>query len=320
MTDSGILIVGSLNADLVVRTERFPGPGETVRGSELATLPGGKGANQAAAAALLGGDVRMLGAVGADAHGELLTEALRRAGADVDGVRRIEGVATGTAMITVNADGENTIVVSPGANDRLTAADVGGGDASGSDASGGDVNGGDVFGGRGVLGLCLEIDTSVVLAAAQRARAEGATVLLNLSPYAEVPEELLAATDVLLVNEHEASTLLGVDVESVDAPEVASRLAGRGIRRAVVTRGAEGALVFDDGQSSTVPAVPVTAVDTTGCGDAFMGALALRLAAGDALAAAAAFAAAVGAYAATGHGAQSAYPTLAALEAFRAAR
>jgi len=305
MTDSGILIVGSLNADLVVRTDRFPGPGETVRGSELATLPGGKGANQAAAAALLGGDVRMLGAVGADAHGELLTGSLRRAGADVDGVRLIDGVATGTAMITVNADGENTIVVSPGANDRLTADDVRGSDA---------------FSGRSVLGLCLEIDTSVVLAAAQRAGADGATVLLNLSPYAEVPEELLAATDVLLVNEHEASTLLGVDVESVDAAEVASRLAGRGIRRAVVTRGSEGALVFDDGESATVPAVPVTAVDTTGCGDAFMGALALRLAAGDALVRAAAFAAAVGAYAATGHGAQSSYPTLAALEAFRATR
>jgi ribokinase len=305
MTDSGILIVGSLNADLVVRTDRFPGPGETVRGSELATLPGGKGANQAAAAALLGGDVRMLGAVGADAHGELLTGSLRRAGADVDGVRLIDGVATGTAMITVNADGENTIVVSPGANDRLTTDDVRGSDA---------------FSGRGVLGLCLEIDTSVVLAAAQRAGADGATVLLNLSPYAEVPEELLAATDVLLVNEHEASTLLGVDVESVDAAEVASRLAGRGIRRAVVTRGSEGALVFDDGESATVPAVPVTAVDTTGCGDAFMGALALRLAAGDALVQAAAFAAAVGAYAATGHGAQSSYPTLAALEAFRATR
>ncbi|GAB3572706.1 ribokinase [Leifsonia lichenia] len=303
MTDSGILIVGSLNADLVVRTDRFPGPGETVRGSELVTLPGGKGANQAAAAALLGGDVRMLGAVGADAHGELLTGSLRRAGADVDGVRRLDGVATGTAMITVNADGENTIVVSPGANDRLTADDV---STSGA------------FSGRGVLGLCLEIDTSVVLAAAQRAAAEGATVLLNLSPYAEVPEELLAATDVLLVNEHEASTLLGVDVESVDAAEVASRLAGRGIRRAVVTRGSEGALVFDDGERATVPAVPVTAVDTTGCGDAFMGALALRLAAGESLTAAAAFAAAVGAFAATGHGAQSSYPTRAALDAFRA--
>lgn len=305
MTDSGILIVGSLNADLVVRTERFPAPGETVRGSELVTLPGGKGANQAAAAALLGGDVRMLGAVGADAHGELLTGSLRRAGADVAGVRRIDGTATGTAMITVNADGENTIVVSPGANDRLTADDVRDSDA---------------FTGRGVLGLCLEIDTAVVAAAAQRAAADGATVLLNLSPYAEVPEELLAATDVLLVNEHEASTLLGVDVESVDPAEVASRLAGRGIRRAVITRGSEGALVFDDGDHATVPAVPVSAVDTTGCGDAFMGALALRLAAGDTLADSAAFAAVVGAYAATGHGAQSSYPTIAQLDAFRASR
>lgn len=305
MTDSGILIVGSLNADLVVRTDRFPGPGETVRGSELVTLPGGKGANQAAAAALLDGDVRMLGAVGADAHGDLLTDALRRAGADVDRVTRIDGVATGTAMITVNADGENTIVVSPGANDRLTADDVRGSDA---------------FSGRGVLGLCLEIDTAVVLAAAERASAAGATVLLNLSPYAEVPQALLTATDVLLVNEHEASTLLGVDVEAVSPEEVASRLADRGIRRAVITRGSEGALVFDDGAHESVPAVPVTAVDTTGCGDAFMGALAVRLAAGETLASAAAFAATVGAYAATGHGAQSSYPTLAQLHTFRASR
>lgn len=303
MSRNGILIVGSLNADLVVRTDRFPAPGETVRGSALSTLPGGKGANQAAAAALLGGDVTMLGAVGGDAHGELLLASLTDAGSDVSQVRVVDGVATGTAMITVDAHGENTIVVSPGANDELSVDDI---------------EGSESFGDRAVLGLCLEIDLGVVAAAAGRAHAAGATVLLNLSPYAAVPADLLAVTDVLLVNEHEASLLLSVDVESATPWAVAAAFADHGIRRAVITRGGEGSLVFDGDEVSTVAAVAVTAVDTTGCGDAFMGALAVRLAAGDGLADAAGFAAAVGAFAATKEGAQSSYPTLAELEAFRA--
>jgi ribokinase len=307
MSRTGLIIVGSLNADLVVRTDRFPRPGETVRGTSLATLPGGKGANQAVAAARLGGEVTMVGAVGDDPHGSLLCESLDSAGVDTSRVRRVAGAATGTAMITVNEQGENTIVVSAGANGELSATDV---------------RSGDGFDGRAVLGLCLEVDLSVVTAAASRGHDDGLTVLLNLSPYSEVPPELLAATDVLLVNEHEAALLFGLSTDDAadvhDADGIARGLDGLHIPRAVVTRGSDGATVFDHGTVTRVDARRIDPVDTTGCGDAFMGALALRLARGDDLTEAARYASAVGAFAATREGAQSSYPTSDELAEFTA--
>jgi len=301
MSRDGIVIVGSLNADLVVRAERFPQPGETVRGGALATLPGGKGANQAAAAGRLGGDVRIVGVVGDDANGALLRRSLQAHGVDVSWLSRAREVATGTALITVTDDGENTIVVSPGANAALAVPEV-------RDST--------AFDGCAVLGLSLEIDLDVVTAAAERAHDAGILVMLNLSPFAVVPGRLLELTDVLLVNEHEASLLLGLDVETAGAAEVVAALHGLGIVRAVITRGSAGSLVVDEGEVAAVAAIPVRAVDTTGCGDAFMGALTVRLAAGASLTAAVRFAAAVGAYAATGHGAQSSYPTLEQLRGF----
>lgn len=267
----------------------------------MSTLPGGKGANQATAAALLGGDVRIVGAVGDDSNGELLRGSLETAGVDTSWLSTVTGVATGTAMITVTGNGENTIVASPGANEALTAAHVCGADA---------------FSCRVVLGLCLEIELDVVSAAAERAHEAGVVVLLNLSPFTSVPRELLALTDVLLVNEQEATQLLGVDVESADPAAVLAELARLGITRAVVTRGPAGSFVVDSGVFTTVDSFAVRAVDTTGCGDAFMGSLAVRLAAGDSLAVAAQFATAVGAFAATGEGAQSSYPTLPQLTEF----
>ena len=279
-----IVIVGSLNADLVVRTERFPKPGETLHGSDLAILPGGKSANQAVAAGRLGGTVRMIGAVGDDGNGALLRDSVAAAGADTTHVAVREGVATGTAVITVDAAGENTIVISAGANGTLTPDDVPA----------------DAFDDAGVLGLCLEVSIDVVLAAARAAHAAGVTVLTNLSPFGDVPAELLALTDVLLVNEHEAESL-----------------GEHGVARSIVTRGGSGCLVHDgDADPVSIDAVRVEPVDTTGCGDAFMGSVALRLAAGDSLVDAARFAVGVGAYAATKAGAQASYPTTAELEAF----
>ncbi|OIH92571.1 ribokinase [Curtobacterium sp. MCBA15_001] len=279
-----IVVVGSLNADLVVRTERFPKPGETLHGSDLQTLPGGKSANQAVAAGRLGGTVRMIGAVGDDGNGALLRDSVAAAGADTTHVAVRQGTATGTAVITVDGHGENTIVISGGANATLTPDDVPA----------------DAFADAAVLGLCLEVSIDVVLAAARAAHEAGVTVLTNLSPFGDVPRELLDLTDVLLVNEHEAE-LLG----------------DHGVARVVVTRGSAGSVVHDgDAAPVEVPAIPVEAVDTTGCGDAFMGAVALKLAAGDALVDAARFAAGVGAYAATGVGAQASYPTTDQLEAF----
>ncbi|WP_182047667.1 ribokinase [Curtobacterium sp. ME26] len=281
---TGIVVVGSLNADLVVRTERFPQPGETLHGSDLAILPGGKSANQAVAAGRLGGTVRMIGAVGDDGNGMLLRESVASAGVDTTHVAVRQGVATGTAVITVDAAGENTIVVSGGANATLTPEDLPA----------------DAFDGTGVLGLCLEVSLDVVLAAARAGHAAGATVLTNLSPFGAVPQELLDLTDVLLVNEHEAAAL-----------------GDHGVARSIVTRGGAGCVVHDgDAEPVEVAAVRVDPVDTTGCGDAFTGAVALRLDAGDSLVEAARFAVGVGAYAATKPGAQASYPTTSELESF----
>ena len=294
-----IVVVGSLNADLVVQVERMPAPGETVRGSELTVLPGGKGANQAAAAALLGGQVAILGAVGDDANGRLLLDAAARAGVDTRAVARLDGTATGTAVISVDARGENSIIISAGANGHLTPESLAE----------------EFFTDAAVLCLCLEVSEATVLAAARYARAAGAQVLLNLSPYQEVVPELLEQVDVLLVNDHEAGDLLGRDVVDAGWDAVLSALVAVGVRRAVVTLGSRGSVVLDstapaDERVLEVPAVEVTAVDTTGCGDAFTGALAQQLAAGATLVEAARFAARVGAFAATRAGAQASYPTL----------
>ncbi|WP_347352762.1 ribokinase [Intrasporangium sp.] len=290
-----VAVVGSLNIDLTVRTERFPEPGETLTGSELVTAPGGKGSNQAVAAAVLGSRVHLVGAVGADANGDVLLHHGRAAGVDVTAVRRLEDHATGSAMIVVNAAGENTIIVSPGANgalrpDAVTRAGLGG---------------------ATVLCLCLEVPVETVLAAARVGQQAGAQVLFNLSPYAAVPPELLAATDVLLVNRAEAGLLLGGQSVGPGWRGALDGLRTLGIERAIVTLGAEGSVVLDaaDPQApvTEVAAVPVDVVDTTGCGDAFTGAVAHRLAAGSSLVEAARFAAEVSALAATAAGAQSSY-------------
>ncbi|MCC3284046.1 ribokinase [Arthrobacter caoxuetaonis] len=300
MSGNKVVVVGSLNADLTVRTERFPQPGETLTGSELVIVPGGKSANQAAAAAILGADVVLCGAVGADGHGDLLLEAAAGAGVDISAVVRREGTATGTAMIVVDAAGENTIIVSPGANGTLQGSDL--------PAS--------LFTDAAVLCLSLEVPLETVVAAAESAHSAGAQVLLNLSPYRDVPRDLLALTDVLLVNVHEAGQLSGIGDPAADWPAVTQSLATRGIGRAVVTLGAGGSVVLDPSSQPAVqaiPATPVDAVDTTGCGDAFTAAVAARLARGSTLAEAAAFASRAAALAAAGPGAQTSYPALATL-------
>ena len=289
---------GSLNLDLTVRVERFPQPGETVGGSELATAPGGKSSNQAVAAALLGSPTRLIGAVGDDANGTFLLDRARSAGVDVSGVRPDPQRATGSAMIVVDAAGENTIIVSPGANgghrpDSLDPA---------------------AFADAGVVCLCLEVPTAAVRAAAEHGRRVGAQVLLNLSPYAEIPAGLLALTDVLLVNATEAALVLERQGVAENWSDTLDAFAARGVERVVVTLGAAGSVVLDAGADEPVTLidpVEVEVVDTTGCGDAFTGALAHRLAGGSSLIDAARFAAQVSALAATDHGAQSSYQTFA---------
>ncbi|MFE0043447.1 ribokinase [Streptomyces albireticuli] len=308
-----VLVVGSANADLTVRVDRRPGAGETVLGTDLVESAGGKGANQAAAAARLGARTALLARVGDDAFGELLLEGQRAAGADVRHVRVEKGARTGTALIVVGPDGDNTIVVSPGANARLSPADVTGAR--------------EVVAASAVVSLQLEVPPETVRAAVGVARETGTRVVLNPSPApAELEPELLAAADPLVVNEHEARQLSGL---AGGGPEEWARaLRGRGARSVVVTLGGDGALVLDAGpgagrtaapgvepgagpaadEAVRVPGVRVRAVDTTGAGDAFTGALATRLARGASLAGAARYAVRVGAASVTRPGAQPSYP------------
>jgi ribokinase len=300
-----IVVVGSLNADLTVYCERLPLPGETVQGSGFAISPGGKGANQAVAASLLGGNVSLVGAVGNDANADLLLSSATEAGVDVGHVRTA-ATETGVAVISVDANGENVIIVSAGANGTLSPTDV--------------AAAGDILDGAAVVCLCLEVPMATVLAAAQAGHDAGATVLLNLSPYADVPAAMVDLTDVLLVNAREAALFLGdgsavpgPDASDADWDSIRLRFAERGIRQAVVTLGSQGSVVLDslapeDRRLIRVSSPHVRAVDTTGAGDAFTGAVAVGLAAGGALAHVAAFASAAGALATTGRGTQGAYP------------
>jgi ribokinase len=299
MYDYDLLVVGSANADLVIGVERRPGPGETVLGSDLAVHPGGKGANQAVAAARLGARTALLARVGDDAHGRLLLDAQRAAGVDTVGVL-VGGAPTGVALITVDPSGDNSIVVSPGANGKLTPADI---RAAGS-----------LFHASRVVSAQLEIPLETVVEVV-RTLPPGTRFVLNPSPPRPLPQEVLAACDPLIVNEHEARVLLG-EAGVSDVPEDWARLLlARGPRSVVVTLGARGALVASAEGVARVPSVRVEAVDTTGAGDAFTAALAWRLGSGESLADAAAYAARVGAAAVTRAGAQESYPTAAEVAA-----
>ncbi|MFB7930921.1 ribokinase [Streptomyces sp. NPDC056039] len=299
MYDYDLLVVGSANADLVIGVERRPGAGETVLGSDLAVHPGGKGANQAVAAARLGARTALLARVGDDAHGRLLLESQRDAGVDTVGVL-VGGAPTGVALITVDPSGDNSIVVSPGANGRLAPEDVSAAAC--------------LFQSSRVVSAQLEIPLETV-AAVVRNLAPDSRFVLNPSPPRPLPSEVLAACDPLIVNEHEAKVILGSSAVG-DSPEDWARiLLAKGPRSVVVTLGGEGALVASSEGVSRITSVKVDAMDTTGAGDAFTAALATRLGAGASLAEAAAYAARVGAATVTKEGAQASFPTAAEVAA-----
>ena len=296
MSTCGVItVVGSINVDLISQVRRHPQPGETLHGTGGQMLPGGKGANQAVAAAKLGGDVRMIGAVGTDAQAEVGLAGLRAAGVDLTGVREIEG-PTGLAIVTVAEDGENTIVVIAGANDSVDAAQV-------------------------TAAKNMIAASSIVVCQGEIPR-EGIEALPalvtgrflhNPAPVMELDPAVLRTSDPLVVNEHEAALVLAQldpDAEVPEAPEqIVGALREAGIASVVLTLGAQGSLVADADGTHRIPAAPVTAVDTTGAGDAFIGALAVGLARGETLPDAARLASRVGAFAATGQGAQPSYPS-----------
>jgi ribokinase len=256
-----VLVVGSLNTDLVVKTPRFPQPGETISGEDLQVIPGGKGANQAVAAARLGTNVSMLGRVGKDNFGDFLLNNLQANHVDTQFVQR-DDASTGTATIIVDGNGQNSIVLSAGANGKVSLADVD--HASFADFS--------------LLLLQLEIPIPTVLRAAQRARENGLRVILNPAPAQSLPEELIALADFLIPNETELSLLTGMEVKDIPSAEQAARvLLERGVKNVIVTLGSKGALIVDKYTSIKVDTFKVNVVDTTAAGDAFIGGFASRL-------------------------------------------
>lgn len=296
-----ILVVGSLNMDLVVRAARHPAPGETVLGEAFQTFPGGKGANQAVAAARLATTpVRMIGRVGADAFGEALVTGLAADGVATTWVQRDAAAPTGVALITLDQAGQNTIVVAPGANARLTPEDVEAAAAA--------------FEGVAVVVVQLEIPLATVARAITLAHARGARVLLNPAPAQPLPAAMLAAVDDLLPNQTELAQLTG----EADYATAARQLLGAGVGRVVVTLGGEGVCLFDGEGRSALAAHPVTVVDTTAAGDAFTGAYAAALAEGRPAREALAWGNAAGALAVTRAGAQPALPTRREVEALLA--
>ena len=294
-----VAVVGSANADLVLDIDHRPAPGETILGSDVVVTPGGKGANQAVAAGRLGGDVTFVGCLGEDGNGGILRASLTDAGVDLSGLRTVDA-PTGIAVIMVTPDGENSIIVAPGANRHLTPRML-------------DEH--EQWRAADVVVLQLEIPVESVTKVATEAPGR---VVLNTAPAAELPAEVLALADPLVANESEAHFLLGD--QHGDGVELAERLLGLGSRSVVLTLGSAGSVVVERGaggelRTEVVPARRVTAVDTTGAGDSFVGAMAMRLSEGEGLTAAVRLATSVAAIAVGRRGAQESFPTLAEVEA-----
>jgi ribokinase len=290
-----IVVFGSLNVDLLFRLEALPRPGETVLCPGYEVAPGGKGANQATAAARAGAAVRMIGHVGSDGFAAVARAALAAAGVDATGIKTSTR-PTGIAVIAIDRAAENQIMVASGANLDACADDVG-----------------DDLLAPGVTVLCQnEVPQTATAALLRRAAARGARTILNLAPAAAVPAAVLRSVDVLVVNEVEARALVG----GSEAPATLAReLAARHALTCVVTLGARGALAAGPQGELRIGALPVTAVDTTGAGDAFVGALAAALDLGHALDAALARASVAAGLACTKVGAQASQPSAAEIEA-----
>lgn len=264
MDREGILVIGSSNMDLVAVTERFPEPGETVLGNRFQMFPGGKGANQAVCCARLGGRTYFIGCVGRDLFGKQLALSMEQHGVDVRYLVLDEDAPSGTALITVNNDGQNQIVVVPGSNMKLTPGDL--------------QSNIHLFREVSTVIVQLEILEETVATAASLAQESGASFILNPAPAKLLPVELLAQVDYLTPNEIELASLAGMPVTDLASAEQAARkLLSKGVAHIVVTLGAQGALLVTDSGVEQFPTHQVEAVDTTAAGDAFNGAFALAL-------------------------------------------
>ncbi len=300
-----VLVLGSINMDLVAVAPRFPRPGETLRGQRFFTAPGGKGANQAVAAARLGVPTRMIGRVGNDVFGPALRQALKEAGVEVSGVEVDPETSSGTALIVIEESGQNAIVVIPGANGRVGAAELARLERWLPEAR--------------VLLLQLEIPLEVVVQAAKRAARAGVQVILNPAPAMELPEEIYRWCAWLTPNEVEAESLVGFPLQEDQAIEEAIRvLVGKGCPHVVITLGERGCVYADRNGVRWVPTYRVPVVDTVAAGDAFNGALAAALWEGRSVEEALRWANAAGALSVTRYGAQPSMPHREELLAFLA--
>ena len=292
-----IVVIGSANMDTVYSVRHIPAPGETITSRGVMQNAGGKGANQAVAAGRLGGQVAFVGAVGADAAGDALAQSLTGAGVDVSALARV-GAPTGSAFICVADSGENSIVVHPGANGCVDAALIDGQ--------------AELIGGAQMCVMQLEVPHEAIWHAVELCSSCGVKVMLNPSPVAGIPAAVLAATDVLVPNEHEAEALLGCEP---DAEALRAFCARTGVGRVVMTMGSHGVWSVTSDEAAFYPCRKAKAVDTTGAGDCFLGALAAALAAGRDMDGAIRFAMAASAIAVTRPGAQQAMPSLGEVEA-----
>jgi ribokinase len=304
---AAIIVLGSLNMDIAALGPRLPQPGETVMGSHFHTAPGGKGANQAYAAAKLGGagSTAMLGRVGDDDFGRQMIANLVSVGCGAEGVRKLQG-ASGVALILIAESGQNSIVVVPGANDRFTPADIA------ADAQ--------LLRGARYALLQLEVPLPTTIAAARTARAAGLEVILDPAPAPEhLPPELLQSVNVLTPNETEASLLVGrkaADVSVDEARTIAAELQSRGVRHVIIKLGAKGCLLLEGDTATHVPAPMVKAVDTTGAGDNFNAAFAVACSEGASRLDACQFAVHAAAVSVTRMGCQASVPSRTELDAY----
>ena len=293
-----ILVIGSLNIDMVMKVDHMPTVGETILCDGMKLVPGGKGANQACAAGRLGTDVTMLGAIGNDSHGEMQRDSLQRSGVDVSGLITKESVSTGTAFITVNKEGNNSIVVVQGANAQFTPEDI--------------AAHRDLLEECEIVILQLEIPMDTVLYAVKLARTLGKTVILDPAPVPEhFPEELYQYVDIIKPNESELSRLTGIADAQNHLEEAVQIVKDRGVKNVLVTLGGDGVYLDTENEAPVhIPAKKVEVVDTTAAGDSFTAALAAMLLEGKTLKEAAEFANQVSAIVVTREGAQDSIPTL----------
>lgn len=298
-----VVVVGSLNMDLVTRASRLPRAGETLIGQSFSTVPGGKGANQAVASARLGAEVAMIGCVGSDAYGVQLRDALLAEGIDCQAVSRVDG-SSGVALIVVDDSSQNAIVIVAGSNGELTPASLQAADA--------------VLQAADVIVCQLEVPLETVGYALKRGRELGKTVILNPAPASgPLPAQWYASIDYLIPNESEATALSGVAVDSLDSAKLAAaQLIKAGAAKVIITLGAQGALFSDGNRVEHLAAPNVKAVDTTAAGDTFVGGFAAALAHGKSEAEAIRFGQVAAALSVTRAGAQPSIPTLHDVQGF----